>query len=129
MPKRPAFLFILEHHRHQILRTRPGIRSYSEPACYRRLTRAGRNPRKPEPPRTDAGAGGAGQAGGGKVAMNANLASFAADTASKSAKSVRTVVRDATRAKALGADLDRVEGNLGRIFKSSTGNHFVRQSR
>ena len=61
--------------------------------------------------------------------MNANLASFAADTASKSAKSVRTVVRDATRAKALGADLDRVEGNLGRIFKASTGHHFVRQSR
>jgi len=61
MPKRPAFLFILEHHRHQILRTRPGIRSHSEPACYRRLTRAGRNRPKPDPPRSDTGA--AGEAG------------------------------------------------------------------
>jgi hypothetical protein len=38
------------------------------------------------------------------------LASFAADTASKSGKSERLIERDAPRAKALGADLDRVAG-------------------
>ena len=36
--------------------------------------------------------------------------SFAADTAAKSGKSVRSVHLDVTRAKALGADLDRVAG-------------------
>jgi hypothetical protein len=41
---------------------------------------------------------------------DAKLASFADDTAAKSGKSVRAVVRDATRAKALGPDLDRVAG-------------------
>jgi ParB family chromosome partitioning protein len=51
-----------------------------------------------------------GKAGGGKVAKNAKFASFAADTAAKSGKSVRVVVRDATRAKALSPDLDRVSG-------------------
>jgi hypothetical protein len=60
-------------------------------------------------PETKTG-GAPGKAGGGKVAKNANLASFAADTASKSGKSIRAVVRDAIRAKALGADLDRIAG-------------------
>jgi len=37
-------------------------------------------------------------------------ASFTADTAAKTGKPERTIRRDATRAKALGADLDRVAG-------------------
>ncbi len=42
---------------------------------------------------------------------DAKLASsFAKETAQKSGKSARSVVRDATRAKALGADLDRIAG-------------------
>jgi hypothetical protein len=53
-----------------------------------------------------------GKAGGGKAAKPANLASFAKDTAAKSGKSARSIERDATRAKALGADLDRVTGTL-----------------
>ena len=35
---------------------------------------------------------------------------FTADTAAKTGKPERTIRRDATRAKALGADLDRVAG-------------------
>jgi hypothetical protein len=41
---------------------------------------------------------------------DANLASFTADAAAKSGKSARAIARDATRAKALGADLDRIKG-------------------
>jgi ParB-like chromosome segregation protein Spo0J len=41
---------------------------------------------------------------------DANLASFSRDTAIKTGKPERTVQRDATRAKALGSDLDRVAG-------------------
>lgn len=37
-------------------------------------------------------------------------ASFTADTAAKTGKPERTIQRDATRAKALGPDLDRVAG-------------------
>jgi hypothetical protein len=36
--------------------------------------------------------------------------SFVADTSAKTGKPERTIQRDATRAKALGADLDRVAG-------------------
>ncbi|MHC2276376.1 hypothetical protein ACVME8_002987 [Bradyrhizobium diazoefficiens] len=39
-----------------------------------------------------------------------DVARFTADTAAKTGKPERTVQRDATRAKALGADLDRVAG-------------------
>ncbi len=39
---------------------------------------------------------------------DANLASFTSDTAAKTGKPERTIQRDATRAKALGPDLDRV---------------------
>ncbi|MEH2482030.1 hypothetical protein V1282_005387 [Nitrobacteraceae bacterium AZCC 2146] len=53
--------------------------------------------------------GAPGKAGGGK-AKGAKSASFAAETAAKSGKSIRSVQVDATRAKALGADLDRVAG-------------------
>jgi len=53
--------------------------------------------------------GAPGKAGGGK-AKGTNLVSFAADTAAKSGKSATSVKRDATRGKALGADLDRIEG-------------------
>jgi hypothetical protein len=57
--------------------------------------------------------GGAKGAGRGKVShKDANLASFVTDTAAKSGKSARAVARDATRAKALGADLDRRRGNV-----------------
>ncbi|MDA9506119.1 hypothetical protein XI09_16055 [Bradyrhizobium sp. CCBAU 11386] len=41
---------------------------------------------------------------------DANLASFTSDTSAKTGKPERTIQRDATRAKALGADLDRVIG-------------------
>jgi hypothetical protein len=54
--------------------------------------------------------GAQGKAGGGKIAKDAKLAFFVADTAAKSGKSVRAVVRDATRAKALRPDPDRVAG-------------------
>jgi hypothetical protein len=50
-------------------------------------------------------------AGRGKQShKDANLASFVTDTASKTGESGRSIARDATRAKALGADLDRVAG-------------------
>jgi hypothetical protein len=53
--------------------------------------------------------GAPGKAGGGK-AKGAKLASFATDTARKAGTSERAVQRDATRAKALGPDLDRIAG-------------------
>ncbi len=45
---------------------------------------------------------------GGRGKKDANLASFTSDTAAKTGKPQRTIRRDATRAKALGRDLDRV---------------------
>jgi ParB family chromosome partitioning protein len=55
--------------------------------------------------------GGAKGAGRGKVShKDANLASFVTDTAAKSGKSGRSIARDATRAKALGTDLERIAG-------------------
>lgn len=50
-----------------------------------------------------------GKAGGGKAKV-ANLASFVADTSGKTGTPERSIRRDATRAKALGPDLDRVAG-------------------
>jgi ParB-like chromosome segregation protein Spo0J len=48
---------------------------------------------------------------GGKTAKSATLPkSFVSDTATKTGKSERTIREDATRAKRLGADLDRVAG-------------------
>jgi hypothetical protein len=41
---------------------------------------------------------------------DANVASFTKETAAKTGKSVRAVALDATRAKRLGSDLDRVAG-------------------
>jgi hypothetical protein len=46
------------------------------------------------------------------------LAGFAKDTAAKSGKPLRTVERDITRGRKLGADLDRVEGTS--LDKGST---------
>jgi hypothetical protein len=53
-----------------------------------------------------------GKAGGGKVAApkGAKFASFLEDTAAKSGKSTTSVKLDTTRAKRLGADLDRIAG-------------------
>jgi hypothetical protein len=48
--------------------------------------------------------------GRGNAAAKLADASFTADTAAKAGKPERTIQRDAARAKALGADLDRVAG-------------------
>lgn len=50
----------------------------------------------------------------GRSDATANLAdaSFTVDTATKTGKPERTIQRDATRAKVLGPDLDRVTGTL-----------------
>ena len=50
-----------------------------------------------------------GKAGDGKAKM-ANMVSFVSDTSGKTGKPERTIRRDATRAKALGPDLDRIAG-------------------
>ena len=59
-------------------------------------------------PETKTGGTGRGRA---KVRqVSGPIASFAKDTAAKSGKSERSIERNATRAKALGADLDRIAG-------------------
>ncbi|MBB4428411.1 hypothetical protein GGD66_006998 [Bradyrhizobium sp. CIR48] len=52
-----------------------------------------------------------GKASGGKTKV-ANLASFVADTCGKTGTAERSIRRDATRANALGPDLDRIAGNV-----------------
>jgi hypothetical protein len=49
----------------------------------------------------------------------AKLASFVEDTAAATGKSTRAVKRDATRAKALGADLTGSPGPIGRPSSTS----------
>jgi ParB-like nuclease family protein len=57
-----------------------------------------------------------GKKGGGK-SKGAESASFAKNTAAKTGKSARSIKEDATRAKRLGADLDRIAGTT--LDKSS----------
>jgi ParB family chromosome partitioning protein len=59
-------------------------------------------------PETKHGATGRGRAKSGQVGHSNER--FTADTAAKTGKSKRSIERDATRAKALGADLDKVAG-------------------
>jgi len=64
-------------------------------------------------PETKHGAAPAKKGGrGGKVARgkDAKFASFVSETAARTGKSSRSVALDATRAKALGSDLDRIVG-------------------
>lgn len=61
-------------------------------------------------PAKAASARGANRAMGRNVTANLADTSFAKDTAAKTGRSERSIQRDATRAKALGDDLDRIAG-------------------
>jgi hypothetical protein len=85
------------------------IRTELTPAQRAKLTAQRKGAYQKAHPETKHG-GAPGKAGGGKVPKEPNIGSFAADTAAKSGRSLASVKADATRAKRLGPDLDRVQG-------------------